>query len=67
MSDFLWGLFLVVCLIAFLRHLVKWRQGKRAFWHTSDYDENSDRVVPMIPGVGPMFDRIELEEEERRQ
>ena len=62
MIDVLLDLFLVMCLVAFINHVIKWRQGRRSFWCKSD-NKYDDRIVPFIPGLGPMFDC----EEEREQ
>lgn len=63
MGDLLWIVLLILWPIFFVHHIMEWWKGRRPFFDQNNIHER--RVVPRIYGVGPMFDRFELEEEER--
>ena len=64
MNDFLWIVFLLAWLIFLFLRTIDWLRGKRPFWDKINHQP--PRVVPMIPGVGPVHDKF-VDEEESRQ
>ena len=64
MGDLLWIILLTLWPIFFVHHILQWWKGHRPFFDRDDINEG--RVVPGIHGVGPILDRFELEEEERK-